>query len=51
MLLLYGTPGAEKCQEYGKRFVNDRLNELMKNTVTDYVEMCDAPLQGTHHLQ
>ena len=43
MLLLHGTPGAEKCQEYGKRFVNDRLIELMKNTVTDYVEMCDAP--------
>ena len=43
MLLLHGIPGAEKCQECGKRFVNDRLISLMKEFVTDYVEMFDAP--------
>ena len=43
MLLLHGTPGAEKCQEYENRFVNDRLISLMKDFVTDYVEMYDAP--------
>lgn len=35
MLLLHGIPGAENCQEYGKRFVNDRLISLMKDFVTD----------------
>lgn len=43
MLLLHETPGSEKCHEYGKRFVNDRLISLMKDFVTDYVEMYDAP--------
>ena len=41
MLLLYETPGAEKCREYGKRFVNERLISLVKDCVTDYVQMCD----------
>ena len=43
MLLLHETPGADKCQEYGKRFVNDRLISLMKDLVTEYIEMYDAP--------
>lgn len=41
MLLLHGAPGSEKCHEYGNRFVNDRLISLMKDIVTDYVEMYD----------
>ena len=38
MLQLYGTPGAEKCIEFGNRFVNDRLISLMEDVVKDYTE-------------
>ena len=41
MLRLYGTSGAEKCIEFGNRFVNDRLISLMEDVVKDYVQMSD----------
>ena len=34
-------PGSGKCQEYGKRVVNERLSALVEDVVKDYVQMCD----------
>lgn len=41
MLQLYCTPGAEKCQEIGRKFVNDRLIKLMDDAIISYVDMYD----------
>ncbi len=41
MLQMYCTPGAEKCREIGKKFVNDRLIALMDDAIVAYVDMFD----------
>ena len=41
MLQMYCTPGAEKCQEIGRKFVNDRLIRLVDDAIVSYVDMFD----------
>ena len=40
MLMMYCTPGGEKCQEIGRKFVNDRLIRLVDDAIMFYVHMC-----------
>ena len=42
MLEMYSLPGGKVCYSAGKKFVNDRLIELLEDVILEYVQSYDT---------